>query len=255
LDAKEILQKCTVDGLIVRLPDIGLERKLYIQVKNALDLIGGTWKGGKTQGFVFKEDPTELLAKIAGGDKVNLKKEYQFFPTPDAIADQLVELAEIPEGWHGLGKGEHRHVLEPSAGQGAILDAIARKCGAMEVYGYELMDINRTILKDKYPKFVLGAEKDFLTSTSGIKFDRIIANPPFAKNQDIDHVYKMFDVLAEGGKIVTIVSPHWKLSSNKKETEFREWLEEVGAAEIVIPAGTFKESGTNIETIILIIEK
>lgn len=93
MDKIEIFQKCTVQGMVVKLPDIQLERKEYTEVKKALELIGGTWKGGKTFGFMFKEDPTDLLAELANGGNRNLKKEFQFFATPDKLADELVQLA------------------------------------------------------------------------------------------------------------------------------------------------------------------
>jgi hypothetical protein len=80
-------------------------------------LIGGKWKGGKVFGFVFATDPTELLDQIANGEKRNLKKEFQFFATPEKLADELVYLADLEttgynfraECWtryNGLGLGE-----------------------------------------------------------------------------------------------------------------------------------------------------
>ncbi|HZK96540.1 MAG TPA: hypothetical protein VFC67_20230, partial [Prolixibacteraceae bacterium] len=130
MDKQEILQSCTVEGLIVKLPDEQFDRKIYQEVAKALELIGGKWKGGKIAGFVFNEDPTDLLAQIAGGESRNLKKEYQFYATPPAIADWLVELAGI--------KPDHK-ILEPSAGQGAIINAINRILPTQRVYWYELM--------------------------------------------------------------------------------------------------------------------
>jgi len=83
-----------------------------------------------------------------------------------------------------------------------------------------------------------------------------IANPPFAKNQDIDHIYNMWEVLKPGGKIVTIASKHWLLSSNKKETAFKAWLYDVVEADInTVEAGAFEESGTKIETVLIEINK
>lgn len=117
MDKETCLQSCTVEGLIIKLPDYQLERKVYQEVAKSLELIGGKWKGGKVMGFIFNEDPTELLAQIANGENRNLKKEYQFYATPDSIADWLVQLADI--------KPEH-NILEPSAGQGAIINAVRR---------------------------------------------------------------------------------------------------------------------------------
>ena len=93
---QEVLQNCTVEGNLVKLPGVQLERKLYLDVANALELIGGKWKGGKVGAFVFPHDPTELLKQIANGDNRNLKKEYQFFETPAELADELAEFLQIP---------------------------------------------------------------------------------------------------------------------------------------------------------------
>lgn len=76
MNKEEILQQCTVDGLVVKLPEVKLERKLYQEVAKVLELIGGKWKGNKVMGFVFNEDPTELLEQIANGESRNLKKEF-----------------------------------------------------------------------------------------------------------------------------------------------------------------------------------
>jgi hypothetical protein len=36
-----------------------------LEIKKAMGLIGGSWKGGKIAGFQFKTDPSDLLNKIA----------------------------------------------------------------------------------------------------------------------------------------------------------------------------------------------
>jgi len=87
---EQILQNCTVEGNIVKLPNIQLDRKDYQEVARALELIGGKWKGGKIMGFVFITNPSELLIQISNGEKRNLKKEFQFFATPEKLADKLV---------------------------------------------------------------------------------------------------------------------------------------------------------------------
>ena len=65
---REVLQNCSIDGNIVRLPKVNLDRKLYLEVAKALNLIGGVWKSGKISGFVFQEDPTDLLNQISNGE-------------------------------------------------------------------------------------------------------------------------------------------------------------------------------------------
>ena len=206
----EVLKNCTISGLVVKLPEVQLDRKIYQEVSSALGLIGGTWNR-KSLGFVFHDDPTELLEEIANGEKRNLKKEFQFFGTPDSLADYLVELAEVDAD---------DEILEPSAGQGAIIKAIGRVLPNKQVDFYELMPLNKKIL-DKIPTaFFLG--DDFLKFNSKYH-DKIIANPPFSKNQDLTHVLKMYDSLSSGGRLVSVMSNHWRTSTNKKEVEFKNW--------------------------------
>lgn len=241
---EEVLQNCTVNGQIISLPPKQLSKELYNEVKQALNLIGGTWKGGKIQGFEFPQDPTELLQQIATGEKRNLKKEFQFFGSSDKLSDYLVELADIQEG---------NTIAEPEAGQGAIVKAILRQYPTAKIEGYELMEVNQLFLKD-IPNFsLLGS--DFLQAPDTKKWDRIIANPPFNKNQDIDHIYKMWNCCEPNGIIVSMASKHWQHSSNKKETGFKNWLDEINAEIIEVPAGEFKASGTNIATCIIVINK
>lgn len=243
---EEVLQKCTIDGIVVKLPDTQLDRKIYQDVAKSLELIGGKWKGGKVFGFVFPEDPTELLKQIANGEKRNLKKEFQFFGTPDDVADFLVELADIKDT---------DDVLEPEAGQAAIVRAINRVLPNKKVYCYELMPINQTILRKN--ENVIFCGEDFLAPDENkpFQFHKIIANPPFSKNQDIDHIREMYANCAKNGRIVSVASKHWQTSSNKKETDFREWLNELNANVHELDRGKFKESGTMISTCIIVIDK
>jgi phospholipid N-methyltransferase len=240
---EEVLIQCTVDGNVVKLPNVQLERKLYQDVAKSLNLIGGKWVGGKTFGFVFNSDPTDLLNQISNGEKRNLKKEYQFFETPSELADKLVNLADLKE---------NDIVLEPSAGQGAIIEAILRKNIDCQVLAIELMEANSLILNKKGFHHEVG---DFLMIPNQPVYDKIIANPPFTANQDIDHVKHMYELLKCGGKLVSIASEHWKNSNNKKETEFRNWLSEVNANIENIPRGAFKTSGTSVGGVIITITR
>lgn len=240
---EEVLQNCIVDGNVIKLPNGQLERKLYQEVAKSLELIGGKWKGGKVFGFVFAADPTNLLAQIANGEKRNLKKEFQFFATPEKLADELVYLADLKQ---------HDTILEPSAGQGAIIKAVNNVCDAIPDC-FELMDINTIILNKSGLSFNLIGE-DFLKH-NGKLYTKIIANPPFTKNQDIDHLREMYKCLSRGGRLVCITSESWVSGSQKKQVEFKDWLNEVEAEIIDIKKGSFKESGTTVGGRIIVINK
>lgn len=229
--------------LVVKLPNVKLERKVYQDVAKALELIGGKWKGGKIFGFQFITDPSDLLNQIANGDNRNLKKEFQFFATPDKLADKLVYLADIKP---------HDTILEPSAGQGAIIKAINNVCTIVPDC-FEFMDVNRIILNRSGLRFNLVGD-DFLEHNKKT-YSKIIANPPFTKNQDIIHLVEMYNCLSIGGRLVCITSESWVSGNQKKQFEFRKWLTDISAEVIDIESGTFKESGTMVGGRIIIINK
>lgn len=245
-NVEDVLKNCTIEGNVVKLPEGQLDRKTYLDTKNKLEKIGGKWKGGKIAGFVFESDPSELLGRVAGGENVNLKKEFQFFETPAELADYLVELSGLKD------RPEDCEVCEPNAGRGAIIRAIQRLFPNQFVWAIELMDANRDFLRT-LPGVSLYEEPDFL-KTKG-QFDIIIANPPFSKNQDIDHVTHMYECLEPEGRLVSVVSNHWINVNNSKEVAFQEWLAEVGASVHEVAEGTFKKSGTMVASSILVIDK
>ena len=113
---------------------------------------------------------------------------------------------------------------------------------------------NRIILGESDLKYRL-VGYDFMGNVAGEHYSKIIANPPFSKNQDIDHIYQMYINLVRGGRLVSIASNHWFLSQNKKEIIFREWLEEKQTEIIKLDSGEFKESGTTISCCIILINK
>lgn len=248
MTTNEVIAESTIEGTLVRLPPVQLSRNEYLDVKKALELIGGKWKGGLTKAFVFPSDPRPLVEKILAGEKItSAKKEFQFFPTPADLARYLVDLAQPKPG---------EKILEPSAGQGAIVKAIVDRFRAEHgstpiVDCYELMDLNSSILAKVDGARIVGS--DFLQAAG--QWDCIIANPPFAKNQDIDHVAKMWEVLAPGGRIVTIMSPHWTFSRSRKELDFRDFVRRYSTDVEDVPSGAFKESGTGVASVIVQLRK
>jgi hypothetical protein len=256
-EALKVLKGCTVEGRTVKLPCGQLDRKIYEEVKKRLGGIGGQWKGGKIQGFVFEFDPSELLASIQSGANRNLQKEYQSFYTPPGLAARIIELAEIPAPTDNY----MPIILEPSAGKGALIEAMWNAGHNNLIYVCEInpVDANYTVELSDDIDF-LGEDFLALHRSWHNKFDRIIANPPFSNNQDIAHIRKMYECLKPKiGRLVSVASVHWKTNKNKTEKEFCDWIKDLvidGKAKLEnVPAGTFKESGTNVETCIITINK
>ena len=81
-----ILENCRIEGNTIFHPEGQLERKDYIKVNKCLDSIGGKWNR-KLKGHLFEDDPAPLLDNlILTGETTDIKKELQFFPTPENIA-------------------------------------------------------------------------------------------------------------------------------------------------------------------------
>ena len=66
---------------------------------------------------------------------------------------------------------------------------------------------------------------------------------------------KRIQHLARKGILITIMSPHWTFANEKKCVAFREWLDSIGAEVEALDAGLFKESGTNVKTMLVSIVK
>ena len=115
------------------------------------------------------------------------------------------------------------------------------------------MDINTFILNKSGLRFNLIGD-NFLKH-NGKTYSKIIANPPFTKNQDIDHLKEMYNCLSRGGRLICITSESWVNGHQKKQIEFKNWLYKIEAEVIDIEKETFKDSGTSVGGKIIIINK
>ena len=241
-EVKEILEKGKTEGCLYFLPYIQLDRAMYIEVNKILELLGGKWnRSKKAHVFDTEEDASSILGAVEEGGVIDKKKTYQFFETPEELAKQMVELADIKTGMS---------VLEPSAGHGAIAKFIPKDS---EIYLYEIDKEKCKVLNEmRYTKISC---IDFLSTTNTIGgFDRIVMNPPFTKGQDAEHVLHAYDCLNEIGRLVSVMSASVKFNQQKKYAKVRELIETNG--EIVeVPQGAFKDSGTNVNTVIVVLNK
>ena len=242
---EEILKHCTLEDNVLKLPQVQFNKKSYAEAKKWIEEAGGSWQGGKVQGFIFPFNPERVFSILNEGKRCNLAQDFQFFETPSDVADWLVMLAG---GIH-----EHDKVLEPSAGRGALVRAIHRSSPDVVVDCYEMMPENKELLSGLGGINMIG--DDFTKSTIGKKYTKIIANPPFSGNQDIRHVRMMYDMLEQGGTLASITSAHWEFAEEKTCRDFRKWLEDVGGAKYEIESGAFKESGTGVRTLAIVIKR
>ena len=242
-EPEDVLRELTLDDKgIVHLPNVQLDAKTYNKVKQYITEAGGNWVGGKTQGFSFPFNPERVFAILKTGKRCNLAQEFQYFATPSTIADRLVAL--------NTAISTAECVLEPSAGTGALIEAVWREYPDKKVEYFELMPENKERLTQMQgPMEFLG--EDFLQCDGNRRWQAIIANPPFSGNQDVKHVMRMYEALERGGCVTAVMSNHWTFAEEKICKDFRQLLEAQDALIESVPSGAFSKSGTSISTTIV----
>lgn len=217
-----------------RLARMGIENvvELRAYLREFIKFLPGKDADAERQRSIKAKERQLANAKIEG-----------FFPTPKAIVDKMLDEADIQPS---------EKVLEPSAGKGNIADAIRENYldNALDVVEWNA-SLNE-LLSEKGHN-VVGV--DFLQHSG--EYDKIIMNPPFEKGQDIDHIKHAYSLLNDGGRVVCIMSEGPFYRSDKKATEFREWLDEVGGVSEKLPDGSFKtaERSTGVNTRLVVIDK
>lgn len=235
-DVLTALSLCQTEGDQLKLPG-QLDRKLYVETNKVLEAAGGKWNR-KTQAHLFDGDSTEIIDRIILSGEIATSQEFGCFFTPPAIVKHLIELAEVRPGML---------VLEPSAGIGNI---------AMELFqiraNCDCIEILPKLCKQMYELGIYKTlEADFLSIESKPLYDRVVMNPPFAKQADIDHINHALRCLKPGGKLVSVMSAGVAFRENKKTTDFRNLIANHSGFIEKLPEGSFKESGTMVSTVIV----
>lgn len=238
-----ILGRSEIEGSILRLPDERLDRKTYEAVNTVIVIAGGKWNK-KWKGHVFDCDAADVIDGILlTGEVQNVRQDFGQFDSPPAVVARVVKLAEIR---HGLS------ALEPSAGIGNI--ALAATEAGATVDCYEIDEKRFTRLKqhmmDGVPLGMLW-RGDFLGQPSIRKYDRVVMNPPFAKQADIKHVTHAAKFLKPGGRLVAIMSASVTFRTDARSEDFRTFINSRGAAQEVLPPQSFKESGTGVNAVVV----
>jgi hypothetical protein len=241
-----IIENGRTENNLFYLPSGQLDRQTYLKVNSVLENLGGKWNK-KIKAHLFESDMSDAIDDVLlTGSVINKKQEFQFFETPIEIVYQLIELANILP---------HHMCLEPSAGKGAIAEEIRKIVGNDNLRCIEYMPENVYELEKKEFRV---SNCNFLAwdAVSCLQYDRIVMNPPFTRQQDIQHVEKALSFLKDDGILISVMSPGITFRQDKKTKEFIDKLKNYRNYEIIeLPHGAFKISGTMVNTIILKVNK
>lgn len=192
-------------------------------------------------GFAMREAAPRFAA-LAGrhenGTAPRAVTAYQLFQTPTELAQRMAALLDPKPG---------ARILEPSAGLGRLLDAIA-PFNPSEVVAVEQAPQCAGELFSQDRAGVVIKQRDFLSLTPAElgTFDGIIMNPPFHMRSDIKHIEHARTFLREGGRLVAICLDGYKRA---------ETLRPISDTWETLPARTFKETGTNVDCALVLISQ
>lgn len=172
--------------------------------------------------------------QLKKGIAVQVVNAPQLFPTPPDLARRMVELAGVQPG---------ERVLEPSAGTGRLLDALPDGCDVVAV------EVNGTLARRLSDLGHKVHAATFLAQTAhglGGHFDVVLMNPPFGKAEDITHIQHAMRMLKPGGRLVAICA-----GGPRQAQTLRPTVESLGGIWEPLPAGTFKDEGTGVNSVLL----
>jgi predicted RNA methylase len=241
-DVLAVLDGAVVEGNSLKLTCGQLDRKMYVAVNKILEALGGKWNR-KTAAHVFPDDPEDRITSVLLTGEVAVPKDFGFFQTPEPLAKRVIDLAYLTPGMS---------VLEPSAGTGALAALAAEVVGAENVRCVELLPENCARLEGLGFKVY---QCDFLSFEPFPAFDRVVMNPPFGKQADIDHVTHAHRFLAPGGRLVAIMAAGVLFRDNRKTKAFRDLVGQNDGEIEQNPDGSFKPSGTSVSTVTVVMGK
>lgn len=250
---KKILNQAKFDTML-RLPSM-TDDEYYHNIKYLVEYIGGHWRE-RFKGYNFDEPGNIVLSKLKqlmdiGYIEITTDKAFQiknnFYPTPDWLAAKMVEIADIKRG---------ERVLEPSAGRGALLKYMSHK-----TYAYYAVEYNRDnvqCLRHLGYRVNAGSFENYYKNkinSHGEKFNKIVMNPPFFNEMDLRHTIMAYNLLKPGGKLISLVAENSLYYQRPVTTNFNAIMSVLSARIIDIPHGSFKQSGTNVDVSMIIINK
>lgn len=222
-----------------------LDRDLYKAVDTLFKRFRGQWKGGKIGAHIFPYPimGQDVIDSIVAGE-IPPKNPYALFPTPDHVLDEMMR--EIHETFPD--RDASLRFLEPSAGTGAIASRLRTDYPNATIDCVEIDPLNVRILHSQGFDVI---HDDFMSFEPTADYDAIVMNPPFQGNTYIDHIMQALGMVDREGVLVSIIPANITFGSTKAVFALLETLHERGGTVEQLPAESFKESGTTVDTYVM----
>ncbi len=166
-------------------------------------------------------------------------KDLQFYWSPPAVVEAALDFADVWSQRNYSGERPSLRILEPSCGDGRILDAIAER--GYRSLGVEYHAPRAAEARAKGHSVVTG---NFLEQRPVEEFDRVVMNPPFYGRHYVKHVSHAYKFLKPGGTLVSILPATAHYDHGELKGEWRD-----------LPVGSFADAGTNVPTGLLKMRK
>ncbi len=192
---------------------------------------------GKPIWYKFQADKQAMAQAIqefvetAASGRIPNQKSYQFYPTPDDVADIAIDYAEAGDCYSG-------YWLEPEAGIGNLANRMPHELTTC----IEISPLHCRILESQagYADVI---NADFMSWQTEQRFKRIVMNPPYSEGRWQAHTEKAATLLAPGGRLIAVLPA----SSKDKFT-----IEGFNCCYSDVLKNRF--SGTGIDVVILVAE-
>lgn len=159
-------------------------------------------------------------------------KDLQFYWSPPAVVAAALSFASVWSRDEFSGERPKLRVLEPSCGDGRILDVIRQR--GYDALGFEYHPGRAAEARAKGHAVVTA---NFLEQAPTADFDRVVMNPPFYGRHYVKHVLHALKFLKPGGILVAILPATAHYDHGELQGEWRD-----------LPVGSFADAGTNVPT-------
>lgn len=164
-----------------------------------------------------------------------VSKDLQFYWSPLAVVEAALDVAGLHKRSAWRDNPPDWRVLEPSCGDGRILDELRAR--GWQSLGIEYHPGRASQCRAKGHSVVTA---NFLEHPASPDFDCVVMNPPFYGRHYVQHVRHAYKFLKPGGVLVAILPATARYDHCELEGEWRD-----------LPVASFAEAGTNVPTTML----